>query len=562
MTQDRQHFAKRLGQLDLELSHYRDHWRELVDNISPRSARFLADDRSKQGTIRNSKIYDNTATIALRTLASGLVSGVTSPTRPWFQLRTPDPDLNEFKAAKEWLDLSRKRVAEAFLQSNLYSVLPSTYSDLGGIGTAAFAVEDGESDDLDDVIRCVQFPVGSYRLGSSYTGEINACYREYQMQADQIVEQFGEDKCSAAVRQAWKSGNANWFTIVHAVEPNENWNDQLHESKYKEYISVYYEKGDEEHRFLRESGFDEFPIMAPRWQTVGEDVYGVSPGMEALGDIKGLQVMQKRKLQAIEKMVSPPMTAPVALRNQRASLLPGDVTYVDVASGGQKFEPAYLVNLRLGELMQEIMETQRRIRETFYSDLFMMIANDQRSNITAFEIAARQEEKLLALGPVYLKLNDELLDPLIDRTFNIMLRKGMLPPPPPELQGVKLNVEYVSVMAQAMKAIGVSNIERVMTFVGNMGQAFPSVLDTVDADTAVEEYADMVGVPPKMINDKGTRKAIRDAKAKQDQAAQAMAMAQQGADAANKLANAPLSDNNALSQLMSRMQQASQGAPA
>ena len=561
MAQDREHFAKRLGQLDYELGHYRDHWKELVDNISPRSARFLADDRSKQGTIRNSKIYDNTATIALRTLASGLMSGVTSPTRPWFQLRTPDPDLNEFKSAKEWLDLSRKRVAEAFLQSNLYSVLPSTYSDLGGIGTAAFAVEDGEADDLDDVIRCVQFPVGSYRLGTDYTGEVNACYREYQMQASQIVEQFGEENCSAAVRQAWKSGNANWFTIVHAIEPNERWNDQLHNSKFKEYLSVYYEKGDEEHRFLRESGFDEFPIMAPRWQTVGEDVYGISPGMEALGDIKGLQVMQKRKLQAIEKMVSPPMVAPVALRNQRASLLPGDVTYADVASGGQKFEPAYMVNVNLNYLMQEIQETQRRVRETFYSDLFMMIANDQRSNITAFEIAARQEEKLLALGPVYLKLNDELLDPLIDRTFNIMLRKGMLPPPPPELQGVKLNVEYVSVMAQAMKAIGVSNIERVMTFVGNMGQAFPSVLDTIDADTAVEEYADMVGVPPKMVNDKDTRKAIRDAKAKQDQAAQAMAMAQQGADAAQKLANAPLSDNNALSQLMSRMQQA-QGAPA
>lgn len=547
---------RRLGQLKSERTSYLDHWRDLSDYVSPRTSRFLATDRLKQGYTRNSKILDNTATLGLRTLASGMMSGITSPARPWFQLRTGNTQLDQFLPVKEWLDLAKRRMLEIFLKSNLYTVLPQMYSDLGLYGTAAFAVLEDE----ETFIRCMGFPIGSYALGASSRGVVNACFREYQMTVGQLVEQFGKEQCSISVQNMHTNRNLDsWINVVHAVEPNPDADERKLESKFKKFRSIYYETSAHDSEFLSDKGFDEFPIIAPRWQTIGEDIYGISPGMEALSDVKSLQIEQKRKLQGIDKMVTPPMVAPTALKNKRASVLSGDVTYLDTQNGGQGFTPAYQVNLRLGELMQDIQETQGRINAAFFKDLFMMISDIERTGVTAFEIARKEEEKLLALGPVYIKLNDEMLDPLIDRSFAIMLRSGQLPPPPPELHGVALSVEYISVMAQTMKAIGVTGIERVMTFAGNMAQAFPGILDKINGDVAVSEYADMIGTPPQLINDDETVAKVRAQRAQQQQAQQAAAMANQGADTAQKLANAPLSDNNALSQLMQRMRGA---APA
>lgn len=549
----RKQYNRRLRSLKADREPMVPHWRDLSSYLSTRTSRFLVADRQSAGYIRNSKIMDGTGTLALRTLSSGMMSGITSPARPWFLMRTGDPDLDNLSAVKDWLEQVRRRMMEVFLKSNLYSVLPGVYSDLGLYGTSAFAVLEDE----EDTIRCVPFPIGSYYLGSSHRGKVNTCYREYQMTVSQLVDKFGIGKVSAAVKSAYQSQNYDqWHDVVHCVEPNLRYDDGKLGGENKRWRSLYYEAAGTDDTMLEESGFDEFPIMAPRWQTIGEDTYGISPGMDALGDVKMLQLEQKRKLQALDKKVTPPMTGPMSLKNKRSSLLSGDTTYVDVQAGGQKFEAAYQVTLNLTELFQDIQETQGRINRYFFADLFMMIANDSRSNTTATEISARLEEKLLALGPVYLKLNDELLDPLIDRTFAIMARTGQLPPAPAELQNVTLSVEYVSVMAQTMKAIGVAGIERVLTFAGSMSEAFPAILDKIDPDVAIEEYADMVGVPPKIIVEQKAVNATRAARAAQAAQDRQVAMANSMADTGQMMANSPMGENNALSQLAARMQPA------
>jgi hypothetical protein len=550
----RKRLDRRLAELTTERSSFIRHWQDLSDYILPRQARFTVTDRNR-GDRRNSKIVDNTATLAVRTLASGMMSGITSPARPWFQLATPDPELNEFTPVKMWLDLVKSRMAHVFLRSNLYTTLPITYSDLGVFGTHAFAV----LDDDEDVIRCYSFPVGSYAIGTSHRGNTDSIFREYQLTVRQLVGQFGLQACSTSVQNLYERGNGEaWIDVVHAVEPNDEYDERKAESRYKRFKSCYYEKGAEGDKMLRESGFDEFPVMAPRWSLTGEDIYGHSPGMDALGDIKALQLEQKRKAQAIDKMVNPPMVAPSSLRNQRASLLPGDVTYLDVSQGGQGFSPAYEINPRINELMMDIQDNQGRIRRAFFEDLFLMIANDTRSNITAREIQERHEEKLLMLGPVLERLNDELLDPLIDRTFGIMLRRGLIPPPPEELQGMELNVEYVSVMAQAMKLTGITSIERFMSFAGNLAGVNPGVLDKVDFDQAVDEYANMVGVPPSMIKDDDTVAKIREQRAQQQAAMQQAEMAAQGAQTAKTLSETQVTDENVVGQMINNLR----GVPA
>ena len=554
MDTKRERFNRRLQDLRMERTSFIDHWRDLSDYILPRQSRFLVTDRNK-GDKRNLKIVDNTATLAVRTLSSGMMSGITSPARPWFQLRTPDPSLNEFQPVKMWLDLVRNRMTEVFLRSNLYTTLPITYADLGVYGTHAFAV----LEDDEDVIRCHPFPIGSYMVGTSHRGNVDTLYREYQMTVRQLALQFGRDKLSQATKNMLDSGQLDtWIDVVHAVEPNDEYDARKPLAKFKRFRSVYYERGCEQDIFLRESGFDEFPIMAPRWSITGEDIYGHSPGMDALGDIKALQLEQKRKAQAIDKLVNPPMTAPSSLRNTRGSLLPGDVTYVDVAQGQQGFAPVYEINPRINELMLDIQDNQGRIRRAFFEDLFLMIANDTRSNITAREIQERHEEKLLMLGPVLERLNDELLDPLIDRSFNIMVKMGMVPPPPKELEGMDLSVEYISVMAQAMKLTGITGIERLMGFAGQLAQANPAVLDKIDFDQAIDEYAAMVGVPPSLVLDDEAVLKTRQERAAKQQYAEQMAAMTQGIENAKTLSETQVTDEAALGQMMNAIR----GVPA
>lgn len=554
METKREQFNRRLGSLKTERASFIEHWRELSDYILPRQSRFVVTDRNR-GDRKNSKIVDNTATLAVRTLASGMMSGITSPARPWFQLRTPDPGLNESKQVKLWLDLVRTRMQEVFLRSNLYTTLPLTYADLGVFGSNAFAV----LEDDEDVIRCYPYPIGSYMLGTSYRGNVDTCYREFQLTVIQMVKQFGIENVSESVKNLYERGNKDaWIDVIHVVEPNDEFDERRPASKYKRFRSVYYEPGDNRDRLLREAGFDDFPLMAPRWALTGEDIYGHSPAMDALGDIKALQLEQRRKAQAIDKLVNPPMTAPSSLRNQRASLLPGDVTYVDVAQGQQGFTPTYQINPRIQELMMDIQENQGRIRRAFFEDLFLMIANDSRSNITAREIQERHEEKLLMLGPVLERLNDELLDPLIDRTFNIMMKVGMVPPPPRELEGMDLSVEYISVMAQAMKMVGISSIERTMAFAGQMAQANPQVLDKLDFDQALDEYSAMVGAPPSIIKDDKEVAAARAQRAQQQNAMMASQMAQQSAQTAKTLSDTQITDDTALTNMINNLR----GAPA
>jgi hypothetical protein len=300
---------------------------------------------------------------------------------------------------------------------------------------------------------------------------------------------------------------------------------------------------------LDETGFDEFPVMAPRWSLTGEDVYGYSPGMDALGDVQQLQAMQRRMIQSVDKMVNPPMVAPTSMMNKKASLLPGDITYVDQTQGGQTFRPAHEIRMPLQELQVLIQDTQFRIKRCFYEDLFLMLANSDRRQITAREIDERHEEKLLMLGPVLERQNEDLLDPLIDRTFAIMARRNLLPPIPNELQGVDLKVDYTSIMAQAQKMVATASIERFLGFVGNVSGAYPQAMDKVDIDQTIDEYADMTGVPPKIVRSDETVDAIRMARQQAVEAQQRMAQFQQMAQGAKLLSETDTNTPNLLTQL-------------
>jgi hypothetical protein len=463
-------------------------------------------------------------------------SGITSPARPWFRLTTFDPDLKDFGPVKVYLATVEQRMREVFQKSNIYPAFHTGYGDLGQFGqSCGILVEDGAQ-----TIRMQQLMHGRFWIARDENGRVTTLYRQFKWSVQRIVSRFGYDKCSMPVRQQYDNGNYDkTFDICHAIEPRMTRNPQMIDKKNKPFLSNYWESNHaNDDRLLEESGFDENPIIAPGWELPGDDHYALSPGQIALGDVKMLQIEQTRKLEGIDKMVRPPMTGPTSMRNNPASLLPGAVTYVDDPTG-KGFRPAMEVNLRLSELMQDIRDTQDRVRQAFYADLFLMISNMEGIQPrNSFEIAERKEEKLLALGPVLENVYNGQLGPVIDRTYNILDRRDELPPPPPELANVDLQVEYISILAQAQKAVATGSIERTASFIGNLAAVKPDILDKFDADEAVDQYADMVGSPPSIIVPDDKVKAIRESREQQRQAAQQAEMAATMAPAAKAGAEA------------------------
>lgn len=553
---------KRRAALELDRSTFLTHWRELSEYILPRRARFVTSDTNR-GEKRNQKIIDSTATDSAGVLSAGMMSGVTNPSRPWFRLTVPDPELNDLPSVKTWLYDVQSNMETMFLRSNLYNKLPILYGDVGVFGTGAIGI----FEDDEHVMRAYDFPVGTYALGLDHKCRVRIFSRVFRYTVQQVVETWGQidaktgradfedglpTNLSITVQTAWRNGNRGQSVdIVQLIQPNDAYDGVKIESRYKRFESLYYEAGKTESGFLEHSGYDEFPILAARWETGGEDVYGTNcPGMQALGDIKQLQAQEKKVAQAIEKQINPPLTGPSELRHQRVSALPGDITYSNERDSQKGLRPIYQVQFDIADAENKSEQIRNRIKRTFKVDLFMMLAQSDRREITAREVDERHEEKLLMLGPVLEGLNDDVYDALIDRGFAMMNRRGLIPEPPKELQGQPLTVEYISIMAQAQRMVGLAALDRFAGFVSQVAQVAPDVLDRINDDELVNHYADATGVPPKILRSAEEAQQRREARANAQAQAQNIDNFAKTAGAARDLGNAPVEGNSALAQLV------------
>jgi len=548
-------YNKRLEALRSERNTFIPLWRELSDYHLAHRGRFLSSDRNK-GFKRNTKQINNTSRLASRTLASGMMSGITSPARPWFRLGTGDKQLDDVTAVKLWLHEVQTIMYKVYSASNFYNSLHQLYSELGVFGTAAMGV----FEDFENVIWCKPYTIGSYMLGMNGQNINDTMYREYELSVGQVVKQFGIDNCSSSVKKQWDDGNTEaWVKIVHAIEPNDDRDNTSVKSSDMPIRSVYYEadKGsrDAQDNFLRESGFQEYPVLSPRWDVTGEDVYATDcPGITSLGDTKALQLAERRKYQAIDKLVSPPLQGPAALKNKMKGGQPSsnDVVWHSDANNGGLRSIYENYNPRIDVITDEILNTENRIQRSFYEDLFLMLANTDRRQITAREVAEKHEEKLLMLGPVLERLHNELLDPAIDRTFNILQRNGVLPLPPPELQNRELNVEYISVLAQAQRLVNTGAIDRITQFTGAVAGVWPEARHKVNINQAVDDYAEALGVNPSTIVSDSDAQAAAAAEAQMQQRMAAIEQGETLTNMAKTASETPMGDSNALDTMMDR----------
>lgn len=528
-------------------SWWTQNWSDLAEFILPRRSIWLTQstggnpnpNNMTRGRQINTSIADPTATLAARVCSAGLMSGLASPSRPWFKVIPAIKRMDIDADARVYLDEIEDRMYTVIAGSNFYNSFAQECEDLVVFGTGPSVIYEDES----DIIRLYNPAVGEYYLSSGSTMRIDGLYRLFVMTIAQIVDFFGIEKCPDEIKELWnQKGNALEIErqVAHSIEPNFGISktDAGKVPGNFTWRETYWIWGIGSNEPLSIRGFVDQPFTSARWSIQSNDAYGRSPGMDVLPDVMQLQVMTKRMAEAIEKQVRPPLIGEMSLKNKPTSTLPGHLTYVTEIGPGKGIRPIYEVNPDVSAMAMNIQAIERRIQTGLFNDLFLMLEQKVNEEMTAYEVAQKIQEKLQVLGPVIESLLAESLKPKLKRIFNIMRRKGLIDPPPTSLQGVPLDIEFVSMLALAQKGAATGGIERLMALVGNIAAVYPQAKDNINPDAVIREYNDLLGNPQKILF--GPDEVAQNRQIEQQQAQQQQQMAQMGqmADALGKAAPA------------------------
>lgn len=559
----RERVQKRITALERERSGRLALWREIDRVLLPLAGVPSAENASQATSSRNTDIIDSCATYALDTAAAGMQSGMTSPARPWLKNETQDTDLMNVKSVSMWCDKVTQGMRTIFSRSNTYKSLHGLYGEILAYGTMASVL----LPDFKGVIRHYPLTAGEFCLSADDRGEVDTLSRKFQMTVGQIVSRYVArgrpdasiwdwSRTTPAVKNAWDRHDVdNWITVHHLIQPRKDRDSRKLDNRNMPFESICIEAGGQDNNLLSESGYKRFPVLATRWQTKGSDIYASRwPGIVALGDILQLQHEQLRKAQGIDYQTKPPLQVPYSLKNQDSDFLPGGITYVDVTGPQGAVRTAFDVQLDLQHLLMDIQDVRQRINRAFFADLFLFLSNlsGVKGQMTAREVAEIHEEKLLMLGPVVENIENELLQPMVDITFDAMVEAGVLPPPPPELEGEELTTEFIGILSQAQRAVSMGSVDRLIGAVASIAAAKqdPTVWDKIDTDKAIDKAAGYLGTDPEILRGDDEVAAMREERAAAMADQMRREQVAQEAATARDLAAADMSGDNALTNVV------------
>ena len=511
----------RFDRLKTGRQNWETHWQEVADYMQPRKAD-VTRTRSK-GDKRTELVFDSSPIQAVELLAASLHGMLTNPSTPWFSLRYKDQGLDMDDEAKLWLEGVTETMYTAFNRSNFQQEIFELYHDLITFGTAAMFIEE----DNQDLLKFSTRHINEIYITENDKGRIDTVYRKFKITLRAAAQQFGTFLSEEAKRKVDKDPFDD-IEILHAVYPRVEFDPTKKDKENMEFESVYleYKNGNE----LSVGGFVEFPFVVPRYLKASHEIYGRSPAMTALPDVKMLNEMSKTTIKAAQKQVDPPLLVPDDGFLLPVRTVPGGLNFY--RSGTRdRIEP---LNIGANNPLGLNMEEQRRtaIRNVFYVDQLML---QQGPQMTATEVIQRNEEKMRLLGPVLGRLQSELLKPMIDRCFAILLRNNQFAQAPEFLSGQDIEIEYVSPLAKAQKGTELSSITRAIEILGSLANVAP-VFDYINFDALVKHVADLVGVPQKVLKLQSQVNAEREQAAQQQEQMAQMQQLQQVAKAGGDIA--------------------------
>ncbi len=516
---------------------YEPQWMNLRDAFAPSRGRFRVQEKPRKDFLRkNSKprqIPDD--------FAAGIKSGLTAPSRPWFTLTLFDSAMAELERVKAWLTKVQDIMQGTMIRTNLYDQLYDVYKEQGVFGTGALLIEE----DDESVFHARSLTIGSYAVGVDQKGRVVRFAQTFTYTLRQLVAEFGKEALPKELQLALKEEpNNQRYEVRRLIEPSEEFRTGEGAKGMFRYRSLWWLAGYKTPEFLHVGGYHEKPFMVPRWRIVGDDLYGREhPGDVGLDDAKTIQELETDERSAIKKVVRPPVAVPSSTLEGGLQDYPGGVTVYRPSSTGGRPEITPLYNVVFDHQAAAVkrMELITRLEETFYVNFFRMWTSDLRQGRTATEVQAREAEKMYMLGPLIERQMSELLDPLIERIFGIMHRREMFPPPPEELAGSDVKIEYSSILANIQKQAAQAGMEIVIQTVNTLSQLqagtgqFPAVLDKLDCDEVIDQLADAHALPAGIVLGDD---AVAELRARREEAARQQMEQQQMAEAAMQAAQA------------------------
>jgi len=495
--------VSRFEYLESQRANWDSHYQELADYMLPRKADIVR--KRARGEKRMELIFDGTALQSVDLLASSLHGMLTSGATPWFHLTLKDDELGRDEEVQAWLEDTSSRMMRAITMSNFETEVHEMYVDLVVFGTGCMFVEMDKKS-----MRFSTRHISEFYVAEDQYGIVDTVFRKYVLPARQAVQRFGIENVSTFIQKRFEKKPDEEVTVLHCVMPRKERDPTKQDNKNMPFASMYICM--ETKMVMQESGFQEFPYVVPRFLKATGEVMGRSPAMVALPDVKMLNLMSKTIIQAAQKLIDPPLLVPddgflLPVRTQ-----PGGLNFFRSGTRDTITPLNTGANIPIGLNMEEQRRTA--IRSAFYVD---QLLTGGSPNMTATEVVQRQEERMRVIGPVLGRLMNEMLRPMIDRVFALMLRADMLAPPPEILQGLDVDVEYVSPLARAQKSSSLNSTMKALEILLPLAQALP-VADHINADGLVNHIMDSLGVPKKVVKPQSEVDAGREEQAAQQQA--------------------------------------------
>ena len=491
------------GQLKTERRTYEDFWTDIKDYIIPERGRFIKDKSSSDvndGRMKDQKRINSEATRALKVMVNGMQSGLTSKARPWLNIESPDPKINNLPHVRLYLKEVTAALTRTFASSNIYNTFLSIYTELAGFGTAAMIVYEHPT----KVLTSRSFTAGEFWISTNEYLEMDAFFAVNYLTVKQMVEWFGIDKVSGPVKRMYEQKQfEKRVEVIQAIikDPDKL---GLKVPNGMPIAEVFFEPGapESDTKLLQIKGFRTWPVMVVRWDTVGTDDYGFSPSSDVISDIKGLQKMEQDSLQGIATVVKPPLQAPPEMQRRGINTSPGAITYVNNQNSSQPaIGSLYSIQPDIQAVEYKISQYTQRFRAYYYNDLFMAIASQDanRRTMTATEANLRNDEAFLILGPVLERIQYELLDPLVKRAVQLMYTAGLIDAPPEELIDSGFEVQYTSILSQAQKAVATARIDAGIGMIGRIAGIWPEARNKLKVNASVDDYWDAIGAPMDLL---------------------------------------------------------------
>ena len=494
-----------------------EYWQQLGDILLPSQADFTR--AKREARPRTDTIYDGTPRLAARGLAT-TIDGLLKPkTSRWFSVTLTDRDLAEMDEVKLWLEHVTDRMWSAIYRKAARFTQRSAEVDeaLTVFGTGALFI--GENARRTGLLFR-SFHLNSIGLEEDGDGQVNRFKVDEKMTARQAIARWGEAKMHreviAAANDPKKAEQEFCFTQV--ILPRDDYEAGRLDGRGTAYRSCVI---DAKHEWkVEESGFHEFPLAVPRWETAPGEVYGRSPGMMALPDAKTLQAMGKTLLIAGQKAVDPPVWAYNDAVISPIRTFPGGVITMDAtAASGIQGAPIGVLdtgkNMPLGLDMQTAVRQQ--VEAAFFKNVFALPIEGRQ--MTATEILERKEEFMRTIGPVFGRLESDYIGHVVERVFGIMHRAGQFEPFP-DIGDVEVRIEfeYMSPVQKARKETELASLGRAFEILAPLMEIDPSVADNIDADQIVRDLPEAGGIPQRWLRPQVEVEARREQRAQQQEA--------------------------------------------